>query len=304
MRGLAWWTRRVLVGGIAVSLALVGAIYAASERRLRQRYDTKVPSVAVRTDDPSIARGEHLVRAITSCTLCHGEDLGGRVYSSSAAIGTVAGPNLTRGRGGIGAELTPVDVARALRRGVRRDGRSLIVMPSEIFTYLSEQDLAAIVAYVGRVPPVDREVPRTHFGPVGRTLLALGKLNILVAGKTPHVTAPDSVSPNSPLEYGRYLADIAGCRGCHGAELSGGRVAGPPGLPPASNLTTTGIGDWTEADFARAMRQGRRPDGSALDPFMPWEVFGKMNDAELHALWVYLRSMPPRAFGDKHAKKE
>ena len=59
-----------------------------------------------------------------------------------------------------------------------------------------------------------------------------------------------------------------------------------------------------EADFARAMRQGRRPDGSALDPFMPWEVFGKMNDAELHALWVYLRSMPPRAFGDKHAKKE
>ena len=75
------WTRRVLAGGVAVLLALVGAIYAASERRLRQRYDTKVPSVAVRTDGVSIARGEHLVRAITSCTLCHGEDLGGRVVS-------------------------------------------------------------------------------------------------------------------------------------------------------------------------------------------------------------------------------
>jgi len=98
---------------------------------------------------------------------------------------------------------------------------------------------------------------------------------------------------------GRYLADIAGCHGCHGTGLSGGPVAGPPGLPPASNLTTAGIGDWTEADFVRAMRNGRRPDGSSLDPFMPWEVFGKMTDDELHALWLYLRSVPARAFGNK-----
>jgi len=289
----------VLLGLVVVFLALVATVYAVSEGRLRQRFDTDVSSLAVPTDAASIARGEHLVRAITNCTLCHGEDLGGRVYSSSAAIGTIAGPNLTRGRGGIGGELTPVDVERALRRGTHRDGRSLVVMPSEVFTHLSQQDLAEIVAYVGQVPPVDREVPPTRFGPVGRALLAFGKMNILVAGKTPRVTVPDSVLPEATPTYGRYLADIAGCHGCHGTGLSGGPVAGPPGLPPASNLTTAGIGDWTEADFVRAMRNGRRPDGSSLDPFMPWEVFGKMTDDELHALWLYLRSVPARAFGNK-----
>ena len=76
-------------------------------------------------------------------------------------------------------------------------------------------------------------------------------------------------------------------------------MAGPPGLPPAANLTPAGIGRWTEADFARAVRNGRRPDGRQLDEFMPWKVFGGMTDAEIHALWRYLQSVPPKEFGNK-----
>jgi hypothetical protein len=76
-------------------------------------------------------------------------------------------------------------------------------------------------------------------------------------------------------------------------------VAGPPGLPPASNLTPAGIGAWTEADFVRALREGKRPDGSPLNEFMPWKVFRGMTDAEYHALWLYLRSVPPKPFGNK-----
>ena len=60
-------------------------------------------------------------------------------------------------------------------------------------------------------------------------------------------------------------------------------MAGPPGLPPASNLTPAGIGNWTEADLVRALREGKRPDGSSLDEFMPWKVFRGMTDAEIHA---------------------
>jgi hypothetical protein len=76
-------------------------------------------------------------------------------------------------------------------------------------------------------------------------------------------------------------------------------VAGPPGLPPASNLTTAGIGNWTEADFVRALREGTRPDGTVINEFMPWKAFRGMTDAELHAIWLYLRSVPARAFGNK-----
>lgn len=298
-RRLLTWAGRALAVVLALALLGAGAVYAASERRLRVTYDTTVDPVVVPADRASIARGEHLVRAVLDCTLCHGDDLGGAVYSSSPAIGTVAGPNLTHGRGGLAADYTDLDYVRAIRRGVRRDGRSLIVMPSEVFTHVSQEDLGAVLAYLRQLPPVDRVVPKSGFGPVGRALLASGKMNILVASKTPRLTPAVSVPPDTTPAYGKYLADISGCHGCHGYGLSGGKVAGPPGLPPAANLTPAGIGRWTEADFTRALRDGRRPDGRSLNEFMPWKVFRGMTDAEIHALWSYLQTVPPKEFGNK-----
>jgi mono/diheme cytochrome c family protein len=298
-RAILRWTGRLLTAVLVLALVGAGVVYAASERRLRERYDTSVDSVPVPTDAAAIARGEHLVRNVVDYTICHGTDLGGAVYSSSAAIGTVAGPNLTRGKGGLAATYSTTDYVRAIRRGVKPDGRSLIVMPSEVFTHLSQEDLGAVIAFLKQAPPVDREVPKSGFGPVGRALLAVGKMNILVAGKTPRYDAPVSVPPDTTPAYGKYIADISGCHGCHGYGLSGGRVAGPPGLPPASNLTPAGIGEWTEADLVRALRDGKRPDGTQLDEFMPWKVFRGMTDAEIHALWLYLESVPPKPFGNK-----
>ena len=99
-------------------------------------------------------------------------------------------------------------------------------------------------------------------------------------------------------DYGRYLA--ASCIGCHGDNLSGGRIAGgPPDWPPAANLTphaTSRIGSWTEADFFTAMRKGVRPDGTPLNPAMP-TAFGQFTDDETKALWLYLRSLPAAEMG-------
>ncbi|HEX6316809.1 MAG TPA: cytochrome c [Gemmatimonadaceae bacterium] len=287
--------------GFVAVVSIIGVavfVYIGSERHLRRNYDVTVEPVAARTDSASLARGEHLFQTI-SCTLCHGEDGGGAIMQQDRLIGTMAGPNLTRGRGGSGAQRSDEDWVRAIRRGVRHDGTSLIVMPSEVFVRLADDDLASMLGYMRQLPPVDREVPRTGFGPLGRALLAAGKLNILVAPKTPDYDAPASPPPEGTVEYGRYLADVSGCHGCHGYGLSGGRVAGPPGLPPASNLTPTGIGQWTETDFTRAIRDGTRPDGARLDEFMPWRTFRKMSDQDLHALWLYLQTVPPKDFGNK-----
>jgi cytochrome c553 len=291
----------VLVATVAgIAVVAVTAVYVVSGRELRRTYTVPETALAIPSDSATLARGAHLVLAVGNCTECHGEDLGGKVYADMGPLGVIAGPNLTRGRGGIGGELTATDWVRALRYGVRRDGTSLIVMPSEVYVHLSDADLAAVIAYARQMPPVDREVPATRFGPVGRALLAAGKLNILVAPKTRRLTYDSVVPPGVSVAYGRYLADISGCHGCHGYGLSGGRVAGPEGLPPASNLTPAGaITSWAEADFVRAMRQGRRPDGSVLDRFMPWPVLGRMTDDELRAIWLYLRSVPPKAFGNK-----
>lgn len=286
----------LLLLGVVVGLALF--VFIGSERRLRATYDMSVEPLEARTDSASLARGTHLFQTV-SCTLCHGEDGGGAIMQQDRMIGTMAGPNLTSGRGGIAAERSDEDWVRAIRRGVRHDGTSLIVMPSEVFTHLAESDLAAMLGYMRQLPPVDRDVPKTGFGPMGRALLAAGKLNILVAPKTPVFDAPESPPPAGTAEYGRYLADISGCHGCHGYGLSGGRVAGPPGLPPASNLTPSGIGHWMEADFIQAMREGMRPDGRVLDEFMPWRVFRNMSDDDLHSLWLYLQTVPPKEFGNK-----
>jgi cytochrome c553 len=291
--------RRTLSALVVLLLLFAVFVYVQSERRLRKKYDVRPVAVRIPSDSASVARGAHLYTSMISCALCHGADAGGKVYSDSPRIMTVAGPNLTSGQGGVGATLADSDWVRAIRHGLRQDGTSLIVMPSEVYVHLSNEDLGTIIAYLKQVAPVNRVVPPTKFGPVGRALLATGKMNVLVASKTPLFHNVPRVPPGPTAEYGNYIADASGCHGCHGFGLSGGRVAGPPGIPPASNLTVAGIGDWSEADFVRAMREGKRKNGTTIDAFMPWRSFSGMTDEELRALWLHLRSMPPRMYGNK-----
>ncbi|HEX9286282.1 MAG TPA: diheme cytochrome c-553 [Thermoanaerobaculia bacterium] len=73
--------------------------------------------------------------------------------------------------------------------------------------------------------------------------------------------------------------------------------AGPWGVSYTSNLTpdqNTGIGIWTEDMFIKAMRTGKHMGTSrTILPPMPWPWFGKMRDAELKAIFAYLKSIPP-----------
>jgi hypothetical protein len=73
--------------------------------------------------------------------------------------------------------------------------------------------------------------------------------------------------------------------------------AGPWGVSYTSNLTPdeeTGLGSWTEATFQAAMRSGRHAGkGRPILPPMPWQNLAVMTPEDLHALWVYLRSIKP-----------
>jgi mono/diheme cytochrome c family protein len=108
------------------------------------------------------------------------------------------------------------------------------------------------------------------------------------------------VDAGPTVEYGKYLIDVGGCSGCHGPGLSGGKVPGtPPDIKPAANLTPSGIGHYTEADFFRALRDGKRPGGAAIDPFMPVAFTKLMNDDEIRALFGYLKTVPAKAYGGR-----
>jgi len=99
---------------------------------------------------------------------------------------------------------------------------------------------------------------------------------------------------------GKYLAVT--CTGCHGQGFGGGKIPGVgPKWPAASNLTPGGnLGHWSQEQFVAVLRIGRTPEGRQLDPrYMPWPQLGMMTDAELSALWDYLRAVPARETGSR-----
>ena len=91
------------------------------------------------------------------------------------------------------------------------------------------------------------------------------------------------------MAYGEYVGRM--CAGCHGANYAGGPPLAP-GTPPVADLRPSALKGWTEADFLRALREGKRPDGSDIDPFMPWNMTSRMTDTELRALWAFLSQLP------------
>ncbi len=68
-----------------------------------------------------------------------------------------------------------------------------------------------------------------------------------------------------------------------------------PGRLCIRNITPdveTGIGDWTDAEIARAIREGVSRDGEALFPIMPWFMYTEMSDEDVAAVIAYLRAQP------------
>lgn len=167
-------------------------------------------------------------------------------------------------------------------------------MPSRIWYYLSDDDLADLIAYLKSLPPVDNELPKTELGPLGRVMLTLGQL--------PPDLIPDVISidhdgprPVAPqqgvtVEYGKYLAIT--CTLCHGVNLNGKTIMTDAEYL-APNLTPGGeMKGWSEADFIVTLRAGVTPSGHQLKDAMPWKYFDQMTDDEMKAVWLYLQSLP------------
>jgi mono/diheme cytochrome c family protein len=116
------------------------------------------------------------------------------------------------------------------------------------------------------------------------------------------------------IARGQYLVEnVADCFGCHsdhhwdrfaipikdGTKGQGGypfdAKLGVPGLVQAQNITqdrTTGLGDWTDGEILRALREGVNRKGEALFPMMPYESFHAMSDEDARSVVAFLRTVP------------
>jgi len=127
-------------------------------------------------------------------------------------------------------------------------------------------------------------------------LLRLGVLILLASPLCVRAATPDT----SLVARGQYLARAADCVSCHtsakGAPYSGGdELKTPFGSIYGPNITPdpkTGIGKWTKTDFERALRLGIRKDGKYLYPAMPYQNYTLLSDADIDALWAFIRSVP------------
>ncbi len=292
MKTVLKWIGIVLGGLVALVVLVVLGMMWNTDSRFNRKYAVQTEPIPLPSDEASLAVGEHW--AEIHCRACHGPDLGGNTaFFNDPALGYVDAPNLTSGQGGFGATATDADWVRAVRHGIRQDGKSVFIMPSNDFYYLSDADLGGLIAYLKTVPPVDRETRPRNLKPMAKILYALGAFgNLLYAETIQHDARPASPVVGVTAEYGAYLANAHGCPSCHGPQLNGGQPS-EPGALFAPNLTPGGeLLGWTEADFIQTLRTGVTPGGHQLTDSMPWQGLGKLTDDELKAVWLYLQSLP------------
>jgi cytochrome c553 len=272
MRKIIKWTAIML--GVLIGLVMITGVilYAVGKKKLRRAYaGIHVESVGIPSDPEAIARGRH-VSIIWACTKCHGDNLGGRVFTKDPVgetiptFGRIPAANLTSGKGGIGRSFTDMDWIRAIRHGVRPANKPEIFMK---VTAISEQDLGDLIAYLKQLPPVDSDSTSLKYGPVIPITSALG-IFAPVAGEIDHnATQSANPVPQASAEYGRYLSSI--CAECHS-----GSIAKP-------------MKNWSRQDFIRTFQTGLLPNGKRFGPTMSSKTFTEWNEMELSALWLYFQ---------------
>jgi cytochrome c553 len=280
---------------VTVAAVALAYIYYASSQRVAMTYAVTPPAVQIPLGDPvAIERGRYLVHKVSLCVECHGEDLGGKAVSQTP-LSRLWGSNLTNGRGGLGTTYTDADFVRALTHGVKKNGESVIFMPSQDYKF-TEADMGALIAYLRTVPPVDRDVPEPQIGFLARTLGVTNKFPLLSAEFIDHdkVGFVPAADRSDVAKAGEYLISTAGCRGCHGPLLTG-----EGGMPNAANLTPVGIGAWSAADFRTAIREARRPNGTTILPDMP-RIYKELSDEDLSKIFAYLKTLPPTGTKSKN----
>jgi len=293
MKKVLKWIGIVLAGLVGILIVGVIGISISANSRMNKTYNVEPVAVTIPEDRKAIERGEYIYAA--SCAGCHGDDLAGTGFIDDPAIGYIPAPNLTSGQGGIGSTYNDTDFVRAIRHGISGDEKPLMIMPAKAYWYFSDEDLGAVIAYVKSATPVDNVFEEKKIKLLGRILMSVGAFGEVFAAE---VLDHDAARPSAPqsgvtADYGEYLVNTGDCSNCHGANLAGAQSP-EPGSPFSPNLTPGGVlAIWMADEFIETMRTGITPYGRQLDPnFMPYEDFGRLNDEDLTAMFLYLQSLP------------
>jgi mono/diheme cytochrome c family protein len=246
-------------------------------------------------------RGDYIA-TIFACKDCHSVREADGVTLAPATL--MAGGMPFEGPWGLVHSANVTEIAPAyndinLDKVIRGQILSLHVMPTAAYNHMAANDMHDLIAWLRTLKPASYDAPAN---------------NLTGEFKLPPINSPVPISATAPsgatVERGLYLVTMGGCNDCHtptdaqGAPIPDKLLAGgsfsikdkdgrdvtPPNLTPDK---ATGLGDWTDAEIAAAIREGKRRGSGQLNPFMPYaSAFHAYSDDDVAAVIAYLRSIP------------
>ncbi|MGY3620713.1 mono/diheme cytochrome c family protein [Bradyrhizobium sp. USDA 10063] len=259
-----------------------------------------------------VERGEYLAKA-ADCMVCHTKP-GGREFAGGLAFklpfGTLYSTNITPDRDtGIG-NYSDQDFLNAVQRGKRHDGAMLYpAMPYPSYTYMTDEDVLAVKAYLFSLPPVRAPAPENTLAfPFNQRWAML----FWSAVFNPDTRFAPDTSKSPEWNRGAYLAEaLAHCGECHTPrnlgfaldnrkKFSGAVTAGWRAFNISSDKAT-GLGNWSDEALVSYLSTGHAlghgtasgPMGEAVD-----HSLSQFAPEDVRAIAVYLRSVPPQPSPD------
>ena len=149
------WLKRIVIALLFLAALAAAALFAGDQlarQKMQRRVDIAVKPVAYKDDAAAIERGRYLFSS-RGCVDCHGAKGNGHMFLDDGKGMRIAGPNISPGPGSVVKDYQPADWVRSIRHGVNPQGRPLMIMPSEDYNRFTDEDLAALVAYIRHLAP-------------------------------------------------------------------------------------------------------------------------------------------------------
>jgi len=283
-------------------------------------FKTTTDSFQAKQESESLERGKNLVYNV--CAGCHYDPkmkkfIGKSLNDLPKIAGHLYSANLTHSTtNGIPPHYTDAELFYLLRTGISKSGK---FMPYMMRPTMADQDINDIILFLRSndeaLAAADTTVGKTHIN-------FIGKIGLRLASKPqPYNKGIPRPDENNSVAHGKYLIGVIGCYHCHSKKvlglnylepekskgyLSGGmKLKDPKGKrlrgPNLTPDTATGIGNFSEMDFTRAVREGITPSGDSLSP--PMGKYKHLTDEQVKALYAYLRSLTPVHHKVKGQKK-
>lgn len=293
---------------LAIVTVIAGVVIIVS---CKTRFDTTTENLKVTATAADVRHGKDLV--FSSCAGCHYNQvaqkfIGNPIDDVPGIIGKVYSANLTQSKKyGIPPAYTDGQLKYMLKTGINKDGKFLSYM---LRPNMADSDLNDIIAYLRSddpaVTPGNISVGITHLNIIGKTAMNM------MAKPLPYKPGIIRPANSDKIALGYYLVDNLGCFHCHSKSLtsynplnpdqSKGYLAGGQKLKGVNgievvvpNITpdkSSGIGDYTQEQFLKTLKEGEAPDRKLHAP-MP--VYTRLTDMEINAIYAYIQTVPAKA---------